>query len=49
MAKHNRRIGFKPYLQEVSKIQSVDIDNQEDFDIANAIYNGQIAKGVENE
>lgn len=36
---HNRRIGFKPYLKELSKIESIDIDEREDFDIANAIFN----------
>jgi CMP-N-acetylneuraminic acid synthetase len=36
---HHRRIGFKPYLQEVSKIEATDIDEEEDFKIANAIYN----------
>jgi CMP-N-acetylneuraminic acid synthetase len=47
---HNRRIGFKPYLQEVSKIESTDIDEKEDFMIANAIYNHLIRKEVlENE
>ncbi|GFH41882.1 N-acylneuraminate cytidylyltransferase [Lactococcus hodotermopsidis] len=35
----NRRIGNKPYLVEVSKIEASDIDNPIDFDIANAIYN----------
>jgi CMP-N-acetylneuraminic acid synthetase len=39
IVKHNRRIGFKPYLKEVSKIESIDIDEYEDFEIANAIYN----------
>lgn len=47
---HNRRIGFKPYLQEVSKIEATDIDEKEDFMIANAIYNHLIRKEViENE
>lgn len=36
---YNRRIGFKPYLKELSKVESIDIDEQEDFDIANAIFN----------
>lgn len=39
ISEHNRRIGFKPYLKELSKIESIDIDEQEDFDIANAIFN----------
>jgi CMP-N-acetylneuraminic acid synthetase len=37
--KYGRRIGFKPYLIEVSKVESIDINTQEDFIIANAIYN----------
>lgn len=36
---YNRRIGFKPYLQQVSKIEATDIDELEDFLIANAIFN----------
>ena len=32
-----RRIGFKPFLQEVSKIEAIDIDELEDFMIANAV------------
>jgi len=43
---HNRRIGFNPYLKEVSKIESVDIDEYEDFEIANAIFNSIIKKWV---
>ena len=35
----NRRIGEKPYLVEVSEIESIDIDEQEDFEIADAVYN----------
>ena len=31
---HNRRIGFKPYIQEVSGIEAVDIDEKKDFDMA---------------
>lgn len=41
---YNRRIGFKPFLQEVSKIEAIDIDEKEDFLIANAIYNQIIKK-----
>jgi len=36
--KNNRRLGQKPYIKEVSKIEAIDIDYPEDFDIANAIY-----------
>ncbi len=31
---HRRRIGFHPYIQEVSGIEAVDIDTQEDYDFA---------------
>ncbi len=34
-----RRIGDKPYMVEVSEIESIDIDEKEDFEIADAIYN----------
>lgn len=37
--KLNRRIGDRPYIVEVGEIESVDIDEKEDFDIANALYN----------
>ena len=39
ITKLNRRIGDKPYIVEVSEIESVDIDEAEDFMIADAIYN----------
>lgn len=35
----NRRIGERPYLVEVSEIESCDIDELEDFQIADAIFN----------
>ena len=35
---YNRRVGIKPYIHEVSEIESRDIDYPEDFAIANAIY-----------
>jgi CMP-N-acetylneuraminic acid synthetase len=38
----NRRIGDKPYIVEVGEIESVDIDEEEDFLIADAIYNYEI-------
>lgn len=34
---HGRRIGFKPYLQVVDKVEAVDIDNPEDFQLAELI------------
>lgn len=39
MTKLNRRIGDKPYIVEVGEIESVDIDEPEDFAIADSIYN----------
>jgi CMP-N-acetylneuraminic acid synthetase len=35
----NRRIGNKPYIVEVDEIEAIDIDEEEDFMIADAIYN----------
>lgn len=37
--KLNRRIGEKPFLVEVSEIESIDIDEAEDFMIADAVFN----------
>lgn len=39
MTEMGRRIGNKPYIVEVGEIESVDIDEAEDFMIADAIYN----------
>lgn len=39
MTKLNRRIGNKPFIVEIGEIESVDIDEIEDFKIADAIYN----------
>lgn len=36
--KYNRRIGINPYIHEVGKIEAIDIDYPEDFEIADAIY-----------
>lgn len=36
----NRRTGDNPYMVEVNAIESCDIDTQEDFDVANAIFKG---------
>ena len=35
----HRRIGVNPFLVEVGEIESIDIDEPEDFVIADAIYN----------
>lgn len=36
--KNNRRLGVKPYIKKVGKIEAMDIDEPEDFEICNAIY-----------
>lgn len=45
MTKLNRRIGENPFIVEVGEIESVDIDEPEDFMIADAIYNHLIKSG----
>ena len=42
--KYNRRVGVKPYIKKVGKIEAVDIDYPEDFEIANAIYKGVLKR-----
>lgn len=39
MTEFHRRIGDKPYIVEVGEIESIDIDELEDFVIADAVYN----------
>ena len=39
MTKLNRRIGDKPYIVEVNEIEATDIDELEDFLIADALFN----------
>ncbi|MCI8372231.1 MAG: acylneuraminate cytidylyltransferase family protein [Lachnospiraceae bacterium] len=41
--KYDRRVGVKPYIHEISEIESRDIDYPEDFEIANAIYMAMLA------
>ena len=36
---HNRRIGFNPFMVETDRIESIDIDTREDFDLAIKILN----------
>lgn len=31
---HNRRIGFNPYIQEVSGMEAIDIDEKDDYELA---------------
>ena len=35
---HKRRIGFNPYIQEVSGLEAIDIDTKEDFEMAQYMY-----------
>lgn len=42
--KYNRRVGVKPFIKEVGKIEAIDIDYPEDFEIANIIYKEIINK-----
>lgn len=42
--KHNRRLGSHPYIREVGKIEAMDIDYPEDFEICNAIYKEMMSK-----
>lgn len=44
MSNLHRRIGEKPYIVEVGEIEGVDIDEPEDFMIADAIYNHIISR-----
>ena len=44
MADLHRRIGENPYIVEVGEIESVDIDEAEDFVIADAIFNHMFLK-----
>lgn len=37
--KYRRRVGVKPFIKEVSFKETVDIDNPEDFDLAEALVN----------
>jgi len=36
--KYGRRVGNKPYIHEINKIEATDIDYPIDFDIADALY-----------
>lgn len=41
---NNRRLGVKPYIKEVGKIEAMDIDYLEDFEIADVIYKEIVSK-----
>lgn len=38
--RNRRRIGFNPYIQEVSELEAVDIDTKEDYDFALKLVEG---------
>ena len=40
--KYKRRIGKKPFIKEVSYKEAIDIDNPEDFELAEALVNFEI-------
>lgn len=42
MEKYNRRIGFNPYLVETDRIESIDIDEKQDYDLALIISNNKL-------
>jgi len=42
----NRRIGFKPYIQEVSGMEAIDIDEKRDYDLACKLLE---TEGIEHE
>ncbi|MCD7956296.1 MAG: acylneuraminate cytidylyltransferase family protein [Lachnospiraceae bacterium] len=44
--KYNRRVGVRPWIQEVGKIEAIDIDYPEDFAIADAVYRTVIRREV---
>ncbi len=48
VAEMNRRIGNAPYMVTVSEVESIDIDEQEDFEIADAVYSKIIVPRCEN-
>ena len=41
---YNRRVGIKPFIKEVGKIEAMDIDYPEDFEICDAIYKEMMQK-----
>jgi CMP-N-acetylneuraminic acid synthetase len=44
MTKMGRRIGNNPYIVEVSEIEGIDIDELEDFQIADSVFNHLMLK-----
>lgn len=41
---HNRRIGFHPYIQEVTGLEAVDIDERKDYELALRLWETQSNK-----
>lgn len=39
-----RRVGERPFLVEVSKVEAIDINDEDDFMIASAVYDSMISK-----
>ena len=46
MTELHRRIGENPFIVEIGEIESIDIDEAEDFIIADAVYNHIFKKDV---
>ena len=46
LTEHNRRIGFNPYIQEVSGIEAIDIDEKKDYEMAQVLYKYEEMKGL---
>lgn len=42
--KLKRRIGLNPYICEISKVEEMDIDYPDDFEMANAVYMNMLQK-----
>ena len=49
MEELHRRIGNKPYVVEVGEIEGIDIDEPEDFEIADAVFNHLILNKLTGE
>ena len=46
MSDFHRRIGNNPFIVEVGEIEGIDIDEPEDFIIADAIFNHTILPNI---
>lgn len=49
MTELHRRIGNKPFMVEIGEIEGIDIDEPEDFMIADAVFNHIILPNMKNE